>query len=292
MKTKAGRRAVANNKSDGWAQDVPAAAKPSPGRGDVPSLTMASGAFSKLRASAVKLTQRLAMANASPKWWAIFACTILLCSAGVRQWRDWQFTGIARERPICPFPLEELPRTFGPWSSNPAEDGKLADEITRIAGSSDHIIRAYQNESTGDVASTLVLYGLAGSVFAHTPDVCYAPPAFNRLWRECAQDLEIMVPGWTAPVRYRSLYFSKSFGGVVTHVEVIYTFLHNGEWLPEVASRWKMFRLHPGMFKIQLQREVAAIDRESSPLPDLLKDLVQSINTRYAEVKSRDKQAK
>jgi hypothetical protein len=230
------------------------------------------------------LTRRFAAATASPKWWTVLVCVTLLSSAGLRQWRDTTFSEIAQEGANCPFPLSEFPRTLGSWTSNARDDDQLADEISRIAGSSDHFIRVYNDQSSGDVAGVLAIYGLANSVFAHTPDVCYRAIGFQQVM--AAEERRIEVPGWPKPVRFRALYFVKKVGGVSEYTEVLYTFLHNGDWLSDVAPRWKMFRFHPGMFKLQVERRVTSLSLEASPSPDLLKRLIQVINTRVAQSKA------
>jgi hypothetical protein len=47
-----------------------------------------------------------------------------------------------------------------------------------------------------------------------------------------------------------------------------------------VASRWKMFRYHPGMFKIQIERNTMGFSSEGSPGESLLKETVQYIESR------------
>jgi len=233
---------------------------------------------------------RLSRLTASPTWWTAIACTLLFCSAGIRQWRDLQFAGKAKESETCPFPLSEIPRDLGTWHSDEREDERLDPEIADLAGSSGHTIRIYKDNSTGEAVSALVLYGLATSVFAHIPDVCYRSAGFQPAAPPTEQP--ITVPDWPNPVRYRTLYFKKKIGGVTQYTEVNYTFLHNGAWLPEVSSRWKMFRYHPGMFKIQIERHVAGVPIESSPSPALLGEFVKVINRHVAEVRAREEEAK
>jgi Protein of unknown function (DUF3485) len=265
MRTKAKRRVAVVGVGDATL-DIPAAAKPSPG-------TKAPG--------------RLWTATASPRWWTLIACTILLCSAGIRQWRDLQFSGMAQESAACPFPLSEIPRNLGDWYAAEAGDEQLDPEISRLAGSNDHIIRTYQNESKSETASILVLYGLAESVFGHTPDVCYRAAGYKpETMSFSGTTSEFTEPGSAKPVRYRVDYFSKEVGGVKQKHEVFYTFLHAGEWQPEVASRWKMFRYHPGMFKIQIERQFTG-SPDSSPSLTLLKELVEVIDGRVAAAKEQ-----
>ena len=74
--------------------------------------------------------------------------------------------------PSCPGPL-------GTWQASEDSDVQLDPEVARIAGSSDHIVRTYLDEKTGEQASALVLYGLAAAVFGHTPDVCYPAAGYQ-----------------------------------------------------------------------------------------------------------------
>jgi hypothetical protein len=271
MRAKAKRRKKVASGVGDRDLDLPAQAKPSPG---MPTPT-APG--------------KLSLLTASPRWWTAIACAILLVSAGIRQWRDLQFSGMAHESETCPFPLAEIPRSLGTWTSDERDDGKLDAEIANLAGSRDHIVRGYRNDATIEV-STLVLYGLATSVFAHTPDICYRAGGYQQV--RAPENLEIPIAGSTKPVKCRAFLFSKKIGGGTEYYEVIDTFLHNGEWLPEVASRWKMFRYHPGMFKIQLERKVSELSFDTSPSRVLLAELVQTINKRVADAKARDQKAK
>ncbi len=132
---------------DDWVADVPGAAKPSPGSKETSTLArMTSSVASATGRRFAKVTKPLARATVSPVWWAAIACTLLLCSAGVRHWRDLQFAGLNRESETCPFPLNDLPRNLGNWNSSPEDDGKLDPEIADLAGSSDHIIRVYRDD--------------------------------------------------------------------------------------------------------------------------------------------------
>jgi hypothetical protein len=218
-----------------------------------------------------------------PWAWMGLACLLLGVSGGVRLWRERQFQTLAAESANCPFPLNEFPKTMGTWHMVDAADAQLDPEIARIAGSSDHIIRNYMDEKSGEIVNVLVLYGLANSVFAHTPDVCYPAAGYQPV--DAPTDHEFHLTGWTVPVRFRSAFFSKQVGGIRQYQDVCYTFLHNGQWLPEVQSRWKLFRYHPGMFKVQLQHPASAPSKvtENSPNESLLREIVQEIDRRTSQ---------
>jgi hypothetical protein len=233
------------------------------------------------------IKQRSSKASVSP--WALMAvtCILLGISGGVRFWRDLKFKTLAQESTACPFPLKDLPRSLGSWHAAEGSDSELDPEIARLAGSSDHVIRTYEDEKTSEQVTALVLYGLATSVFGHIPEVCYPSAGYKQ--SGASVNHQFSIPGSTTPGQYRSAVFSKSIGGIgkFEEAEVLYTFLHNGEWLPDLASRWKSFRYHPAMFKIQLQRSSSRFSSQDSLTESLLQQLIQEIDSRISQSKTQ-----
>jgi Protein of unknown function (DUF3485) len=217
----------------------------------------------------------------SPWMWLAVTCVILSVSGGIRFWRDRQFRTLARDSATCPFPLSELPRALGTWHAEEGMDSQLDPEISGIAGSSADLVREYKDSKTGETAKVLVLYGAADSVFAHTPDVCYPSAGFGHVIPPA--DRELTTSTSPKPVAFRTSYFTKKEAGLPLYVEVFCTFRHNGKWLPDVTSRWKMFRSHPSMFKIQIQRQTLGLTTEDSPIDSLLKVTVEAIDRRLNE---------
>jgi hypothetical protein len=221
--------------------------------------------------------------------WAlmVITCIFLGISGGVRFWREWQFGRLEQESATCPFPLADLPRDFKDWSVVEGSDKHLEPEIARIAGSSDHIIRTYRNKNTGEEVMALVLYGPANSVFAHTPEICF--PSVGYYQSRASVDRQLSIPNSTISGGYRSAYFTKNIPGIgaFEEEEVFYTFQHNGEWMPELTSRWKLFRYHPSMFKIQLQRHASRLATEDRVAESLLSQIVQEIDSRVSRNKTQ-----
>ena len=232
-----------------------------------------------------RASQLVGKATVSP--WACLAVTVVLLSisGGIRFWRDLQFGSLARESKACPFPLKELPMILGSWQAIEGSDSQLDPETARITGSSDHVIRLYTDLKTGTMVSILVLYGLADSVFAHSPEACYPAAGYQTVIAPV--DHELSLAGLATPIGYRASYFGKTVAGVSQYEEVYCTFRHNGVWLPEVASRWKMFRYHPGMFKIQVQRHTSGLASEDSPTESLLAEVIREINSRVDQNKAQ-----
>ncbi len=225
----------------------------------------------------------LATLTSSPARWAAVSCVLLGISGGIRLWLDWKNNTLAANEMNCPFPLETLPRELGTWRAIDQKDGHLEPDIARIAGSKADLIRGYQDETTGDVALVLVLFGAARDVFAHNPDICLPANGFQQ--RAEATDEALLVPGSEVPARFRKSLFSKKAGAIIHTKAVVHTYLHNKEWLPEVSDRWKMFRSHPAMFRVQVERMGGGLALEHDPNESLLKELIVEINRRVADKK-------
>jgi Protein of unknown function (DUF3485) len=210
----------------------------------------------------------------------VVTCLLLGISGGIRFWRDWQFQALSNAGAVCPFPLNELPTSLGSWQVMENSQAQLEPEVARVAGSSDHVMREYMDQKGGEHVATLVLYGLANTVFAHTPDLCYPGHGYRRVMGP--EDRQLSIPGLATPVQCRWAIYSKKVGGIEQYDVVYCTFLHDGQWLPDLASRWKSFRYHPGAFKIQLQRTVSNLAPEDSSSEALLGELVRAITSRIS----------
>jgi hypothetical protein len=220
-----------------------------------------------------------AKAAASPWVWMVVTCLLLGLSGGIRFWRDWQFRLRAEKGAICPFPLSELPKSLGGWQWIEGSESQLEPEVARIAGSTDNIARDYVHEKGGERVSILALYGLAATVFAHAPDVCY--PAHGYRVIIPPEDRQLSIPGMKAPVVCRAAIYSQQVGATERFKVVYHTFCHDGQWVPELLSRWKSFRYHPGAFKIQLERTLSGeLNLDDGPSESLLTQFIQEIHRR------------
>jgi hypothetical protein len=224
--------------------------------------------------------QKLRGIAVSPWKWLAVSCTILAISGGIRQWRDYQVGAQSHVSKESPFPLNEIPKELDGWRMLPGTDGQLDAETAQIAGASDHIFRQYEHETSGEKVSVLILYGLARTVFAHTADVCSPSVGFKPDGPSVEHELELQGSGKAA--NYRVGHYSKKIASVVDSMEIVYSFRHDGEWLGDAADRWKKFRTHPGMFKVQIERHGNRDSVKASPSIPLLGDFMQEIDRRWA----------
>jgi hypothetical protein len=222
----------------------------------------------------------------------ITTCFLLATSGGIRFWRESQFETIARENESCPFALNEFPKTLGTWhmkEPDPEDDGKtpeLDPQIARLAGANAYLLQNYVDQKSGKVVLVLILYGKANSVFGHSPEICYPANGYQLVTPPGVAEHQFSDSTSRFPVRFRSAFFSKIVGATNQYEEVTYTFYHNEQWLPEVANQWKLFRYHPGMFKILLQQPTTDLSTHNSPSESLLREIVREVNTRIAQNKT------
>jgi len=220
-----------------------------------------------------------------PEWtWTFLFCVVLGMSGGIRYLRDWQFQTLNKESEKPPFPLKEFPKTLGDWHEVEGTEITLDPQIARIAGSSDHLIRTYVNRRNGEQVSVMILYGLAYLVWPHTPDACYPAAGFKSV--PPSGDVDIDVPETTIKARFREQNFAKYQTGAGIYQQVYYSLRNAGEWGLNLENRWKSFRYNPGMFKVQVQRQVVAVGKaENNSLKDLLGKIVQEIEQRLTAQK-------
>jgi hypothetical protein len=210
--------------------------------------------------------------------WVVMVGILLGASGLVRYGRDMQFQAIEAQSKTAPFPLKELPTVLGGWRMVEGAETTLDPQIARIAGSSDHIVRTYENAKTGEKASVLVLYGLAPLVWGHTPEVCYPATGYKTV--ADPHDVPVAVAATAAGVPFRQAVYGLFQGGSSSYHDVYYSFRNAGEWTPDMGARWKRFRSHPGMFKIQVERQVKDARTIDESCHDMLAALVTEIETR------------
>lgn len=215
--------------------------------------------------------------------WIALICMLLVISGVARHGRDWQFQSLSRVSEVPPFALSEFPKELGSWHAVEGSDKRLEPEIAQIAGASDHIERVYEDERSGERASVLIIYGLAYRVWPHVPDVCYPASGFKLV--PPSNDFDLPIPGTTTNARFRMQNFAKFKAGERDYRQVYHSFRNAGEWGIDMAKNWKIFRYHPGMFKVQVQHQGSSSGekREDDSVDQLLGLIVREIDRRVAK---------
>jgi hypothetical protein len=225
-------------------------------------------AETRVKPTVTKNALPVARSKIAPWTWMVVTCVMLGISGGVRFWRDYEFRALAEEYANCPFPLKDFPRELGNWRGVDGSDAQLDPLIARLAGSSDHLIRTYVDEKSGERVTALVLYGPALNVYGHSPEQCYPSTGFTAL-RE-PKDRSFSLPDGSGGGQYRYGYYVKRIGATTECTEVFHGFLYDGQWLASAADRWKSFRYHPGMFRVMLDRQIAGVPNEENTDNDLV----------------------
>ena len=212
--------------------------------------------------------------------WILLIGVLFGLSGGARFWREWQFSSLSRESGVAPFALIELPRELGDWRVVEGSESTLEPDIAQIAGASDHLIRTYINEKTGASAVFMVIYGLATRVWSHTPDACYPATGFDAI--PPTQDIDIPIPETTSRARFRVQQFAKLKAGLKDFRRVYHSFRNAGEWGLDMGRKWKTFRYHPGMYKVQVQTQAGSVDdsKDKESLERLIGQLIREIEKR------------
>jgi hypothetical protein len=73
--------------------------------------------------------------------------------------------------------LMGLPSEVGNWRLR--HEDKLAPDVVKVLQCPAHIIRVYEHQQTGDVATVAVLLGPPGPISVHTPEICYSSRDFT-----------------------------------------------------------------------------------------------------------------
>ncbi|WP_435011798.1 exosortase-associated EpsI family protein (plasmid) [Tundrisphaera lichenicola] len=229
--------------------------------------------------------------------WMSAGCVLLLISGLARAVQDRRHEVESSITETCPFPLKDIPTTLGGWKIQEGGERTLDSLTMRITGASDYVMRTYVDELTGVSLVVLVLFGPAGPVIPHTPEVCY--PSSGYVLSGDSADREIKLSETETDGRpkckFRSAIYSKGDSGLLNLREgVYYSFRLGGVWSPSFGSNRKFPRRNPGIFKIQVQRRVADGERlqPDDPIEQFLSHLIPAIEHEIDEASRADKASK
>jgi Protein of unknown function (DUF3485) len=222
--------------------------------------------------------------------WAAVACALLGASGVVRTVQERRHNDEASYIEACPFPLESIPRTLGAWKLKENAGLKLDPQTMRITGGSDHVLRTYVDELTGVSLVVLVLFGPAAPVLPHIPEVCYPSSGYSANLDPSTVAIRYRAGDPSGrevehEALFRSGIYEKAGGLTTLREESYHSFRLEGNWSPDVGSGKKLPRRSPGVFKVQVQRLMAPVERrgKDDPIEQFLGVLIPEIERRIAE---------
>jgi hypothetical protein len=218
------------------------------------------------------------------KWfWAKVSLAIVLvvASAGVRWVRADRYAELLETGELPPFALEDLPMSYGPWHG---KDVKMDSEVARVTGASGMASREYVNDRTGVKLSVVVLYGPAGKVFVHAPELCYPAAGFRTVEGPLVQKIAV----GERKLPFASLLYEKGFGSVRDRRQVYYSWYFGGRWSPAALKQKEVDRM-PGMFKVHVERRAGMHEQIdlNDPCIDFLELLLADLQSRIDLAEAR-----
>jgi hypothetical protein len=215
--------------------------------------------------------------------WAAIACVLLGASGVVQAVQNRRHADEKGTVEACPFPLASIPSKFGVWRLVEGGEKKLDDLTMRITGGSDYVMRAYVDDLTGVTLMVLILFGPAEPVLPHTPEVCYPSSGYAKTDFSSNASIDYS-PGKdsegqpiTKQALFRSSVYQKPLGRMVDREVVYHSFRLDGQWSPYIGAGKKFPRRNPGIFKIQVQRQV--VEGESLGKNDPIEQFLGSLLT-------------
>jgi hypothetical protein len=216
------------------------------------------------------------------------AVMLLGASAAGRAWQSRRVDQMLRDGRVSPFPLKDLPKSFGPWVG---DDEALDPAIARATGSTDSLSRVYQNKITGQRLSLIVLFGPSTEMYIHSPENCYPTAGYEKVsgpkFRMVPPnpDAKPEDPASKGVWPFHELIYLKGEGGQTEEQEVYYTWRYSGAWTPALTTQ-KGFERIPGMFKVHVSRRIRETELDhlniGNPCVRFLSQLMPEIDRRIA----------
>ncbi len=203
--------------------------------------------------------------------YALAACVLLVASGVARGWQARRIeNALETGRRVARLDLETVPNTLGPWRG---EAFRIDEQIARGTGADQIVTRRYVNENTGAVVELILLYGPAGEMFIHSPEICYPSAGYELVAGPDLKEVD------TVP--FRALAYRKGEGVSSDLQEVYYSWRHGGRWSPEVGIR-KRFERIPSMYKVHVARKATARERRDigNPCESFLTFLMPELRNR------------
>jgi len=200
------------------------------------------------------------------------ALAVLVAAAIVEGIRSNRW-GATQDLKAAAAKLENVPRSFGPWTST---ENPIDSEILKKAEAVGSVSRVYENGNNRTKISVLLLCGRSGPIGAHTPDICYAGLGYKMAGRETKRsvtDSSYWTGRFDKPSGEGSLMVSWAWGV-------------DGTWQASEQPRVE-FVGHDALYKLYATRgltmaEQAGTASTADPTQEFLNDFLPEVKKAFA----------
>jgi hypothetical protein len=181
--------------------------------------------------------------------------------------------GVDRERQLqaATEAIRNLPATFGPWRSVPAEP--VSENALRILQCRAHASLSFVNDETGERVSVVLMAGTAGPMLAHTPKACYESGSFEIV--EAARAESISSSGGQTDAFEKVTFRPKSGGPAWQRMYHAWR-KSQGRWEAPRNPRLALGG-EPMLYKLQLATNVAEKSADDTTSSDACRRLLEAL---------------
>lgn len=185
------------------------------------------------------------------------AAPVLLVALGLAHGRLTNRWGASPELAAAVERLDRVPFTIGGWRGQALELDRRQAEIGQLAG---YLVRRYEDPSTGDPVTLMVVCGRPGPIGLHTPDVCYRGIGFAVAGSVGRYAVE--GDGVPVPAEFQAARFVKEEAGVSRSLRVLWSWSGDGKWRTPANPRLA-YASRPFLYKLYVIREVTGAEEHA-----------------------------
>lgn len=150
--------------------------------------------------------------------------------------------------------LARIPTTVGPWvGTDDPKDDPTMQKMMKVVSAIDWLSREYRNRKTGERLTVLIMYGPAGPLADHTPDVCNTSQGFQLVGSRSRQAFDL--PGGGTASLWSARYAKPGVSPIA--YQVSWAWGTDGNWSAS-SDPHKEFVTRRAIFKLYVTRAVSA----------------------------------
>jgi hypothetical protein len=207
---------------------------------------------------------------------SILAAVVLLLGAGGLRalWSDARPSSAVKDAAAR---LDRLPSVIGPWQGRDQELEADAIVQGRLAG---YLWRNYQNPTTHESVSVLMVCGRPGPISVHTPEACYTGAGWEMMG--APGRAAFRFPPSAPADEFRTVRFNKANAPVPERLRIYWGWAvpDQGAWQWEAPGnpRWTFVRA-PALYKLYVVAEMSAAGNaaEKDPCQGFMQELLPEL---------------